>query len=276
MRNETGKEALTVEGISAELLTKWAGRRIVCSSETGSTNDDARELADDGAAGGTLVVTEKQNKGRGRQGRVWESPFGGSIFMSCILRPDFSPDKASMLTIIAALSTAEAIEDICDSEVKAGIKWPNDIVMGGHKICGILTELHMNPDGSIKDVIIGEGINANIESFPENIAATAGSILLETGIRIDRNKLIACIMLHFEHNYEIFRSVLSLAPLKEEYEKRLLNMNKGVRVLDPAGEYEGTACGITEAGELIVETNEHCRRYINAGEVSVRGLYGYV
>jgi BirA family biotin operon repressor/biotin-[acetyl-CoA-carboxylase] ligase len=178
-----------------------------------------------------------------------------------------------MLTIVMALALAEGISDLCD--VQAGIKWPNDIVINKHKICGILTEMHLNGDGSIADVVIGDGINVNTESFPENIRDMAGSLLTETGKKTDRNLLVAAVMRHFEEDYDAFCEAVSLAPLKDAYEKKLLNRGNIVRVLDPAGEYTGTAQGITETGELIVERDGR-EIFVNAGEVSVRGLYGYV
>ena len=261
------------EQIGQALHTKWAARNLFFHEVTGSTNTDAATLGREGAPHGTLVVADQQQSGRGRHGRVWESPAGSNIFMSILLRPQIPADKAPMLTIVMALAMAEGISDLCG--IQAGIKWPNDIVINRHKICGILTEMHLNGDGSIADVVIGDGINVNTESFPENIRDMAGSLLTETGKKTDRNVLVAAVMQHFETDYEAFCKVVSLAPLKDAYEKKLLNMNSSVRVLDPAGEYTGTALGITETGELIVE-HDGREVFVNAGEVSVRGLYGYV
>ena len=256
------------------LHTDWAGKNPVFRTVTGSTNTDAAELAAAGAVHGTLVIADRQQAGRGRRGRVWESPAGENVFMSIVLRPRIPAEKAPMLTLVMALALAEGISVI--SGVQAGIKWPNDIVIHRHKICGILTEMHMNSDGSIRDVVIGVGINVNMQEFPASIRDMAGSLYTETGEKYDRNELIASVMEHFEKNYDIFAEAESLAPLKAAYEERLLNMEQEVRVLDPAGEYTGKALGITLTGELRVERQGGMITEVNAGEVSVRGLYGYV
>jgi BirA family biotin operon repressor/biotin-[acetyl-CoA-carboxylase] ligase len=162
------------------------------------------------------------------------------------------------------------------------IKWPNDVVMGKRKVCGILTELHMNPDSTIRDVVIGVGINVNMDAFPEEIKEIAGSLLTETGIRIDRNLVVARIMERFESNYQSFQMGYDLSALRDRYEKRLINRGNRVRVLDPKDGFEGVALGITDLGELKVEADaadeggEKEIRVIGAGEVSVRGLYSYV
>ena len=256
------------------LHTDWAGKNPVFRAVTGSTNTDAAELAAAGAVHGTLVIADRQQAGRGRRGRVWESPAGENVFMSIVLRPRIPAEKAPMLTLVMALALAEGISDI--SGVQAGIKWPNDIVIHRHKICGILTEMHMNSDGSIRDIVIGVGINVNMQEFPASIRDMAGSLYTETGEKYDRNELIASVMEHFEKNYDIFAEAESLAPLKAAYEERLLNMEQEVRVLDPTGEYTGRALGITLTGELTVESENGNITEVNAGEVSVRGLYGYV
>ena len=256
------------------LHTDWAGKNPVFRAVTGSTNTDAAELAAAGAVHGTLVIADRQQAGRGRRGRVWESPAGENVFMSIVLRPRIPAEKAPMLTLVMALALAEGISAI--SGVQAGIKWPNDIVIHRHKICGILTEMHMNSDGSIRDVVIGVGINVNMQEFPASIRDMAGSLYTETGEKYDRNELIASVMEHFEKNYDIFAEAESLAPLKAAYEKRLLNLGQEVRVLDSTGEYTGRALGITLTGELTVESENGNITEVNAGEVSVRGLYGYV
>ncbi|MCR5404949.1 MAG: biotin--[acetyl-CoA-carboxylase] ligase [Butyrivibrio sp.] len=156
------------------------------------------------------------------------------------------------------------------------IKWPNDIVIDGKKICGILTELHMKPDNTISDVITGVGINVNMVDFPEEIRNIAGSVLSQTGIRVSRSLVVARCLERFEENYEKYDRTYDLSFLKEQYESRLINLNETVRVLDPGGEFEGRALGITKRGALLVRTLNGEIMEINAGEVSVRGLYGYV
>lgn len=252
--------------------TTWAGQEIYYYDVTDSTNIRAKELAEEGHPGGTLVVADRQEAGRGRRGRSWDSPSGTGIFMTLLLKPDMNPNHASMLTLVAAMAVARAISKCANTE--ALIKWPNDIVIGGKKICGILTEMSAQFD-FINHIVIGIGINVHNEHFPEEIAETAGSIFLQTGKRIRRAELIEQILEQFEHYYAIFMETEDLSGLVKEYNSILVNMNKSVRVLDPKEPFEGKAMGITKKGELIVDTWES-RKMVSSGEVSVRGLYGYV
>ncbi len=252
--------------------TTWAGQEIYYYDVTDSTNIRAKELAEEGHPSGTLVVADRQEAGRGRRGRSWDSPSGTGIFMTLLLKPEMNPNHASMLTLVAAMAVARAISKCAGTE--ALIKWPNDIVIGGKKICGILTEMSAQFD-FINHIVIGIGINVHNEHFPEEIAETAGSILLQTGKRIRRAELIEQILEQFEHYYAIFMETEDLSGLVKEYNSILVNMNKSVRVLDPKEPFEGKAMGITKKGELIVDTWES-RKMVSSGEVSVRGLYGYV
>ena len=252
--------------------TTWAGQEIYYYDVTDSTNIRAKELAEEGHPSGTLVVADRQEAGRGRRGRSWDSPSGTGIFMTLLLKPEMNPNHASMLTLVAAMAVARAISKCAGTE--ALIKWPNDIVIGGKKICGILTEMSAQFD-FINHIVIGIGINVHNEHFPEEIAETAGSIFLQTGKRIRRAELIEQILEQFEHYYAIFMETEDLSGLVREYNSILVNMNKSVRVLDPKEPFEGKARGITKKGELIVDTWES-RKMVSSGEVSVRGLYGYV
>jgi|MGYP000050647664 BirA family biotin operon repressor/biotin-[acetyl-CoA-carboxylase] ligase len=192
--------------------------------------------------------------------------------MTLVLKPDFAPDRASMLTLIAALAVSKAISEKTGQE--AEIKWPNDIVMNGKKVCGILTEMSAQLD-YINHVVIGIGINVQNESFPKEIEQVATSILMETGQHVNRAELIEAVLEQFERYYEIFLETEDLSGLVKEYNAHLINMQKQVRVLDPKEPYEAKAMGITPHGELIVDTWEG-RKLVSSGEVSVRGVYGYV
>lgn len=266
-------DILSRDEILSCMETVRMGRQVVYLERTGSTNQDAKRLAENGAESGTLVVTDCQETGKGRRGRSWVSPSGVNIYFTLLLRPDFAPDKASMLTLVMALSVAQAIEKQTGRE--AGIKWPNDIVMEGKKVCGILTEMTLE-EAEIQSVVIGTGINVGQTEFPEEIRERATSLALVCGKSIPRSALIAEIMSCFEANYAIFEKSLNLSALKEAYEGFLLNLGKEVRVLDPAGEYGGRAKGINDNGELLVELADGSINCVYAGEVSVRGIYGYV
>ncbi len=265
-------DVLTLSELKSRIHNKWAGNTVYFYEETGSTNIDAKRLAEEGAPHGTVAVADKQNAGRGRRGRVWQSPAGKDIYFTLLLRPDFIPDKASSLTLVMALSVAQAVEAFCG--LTTGIKWPNDIVVNGKKVCGILTEMNVEP-GYIQYVVIGAGINVNLAQFPEEITGTATSLFLESGMQWPRAELLQNVLKRFENNYEIFLQTQDLTGIRAEYVKHLVNVDKQVRVLDPAGEFEGIARGIDSSGELLVEKEDGEIARIYAGEVSVRGLFGY-
>lgn len=281
-RNKTASEAAEIsasgdrytEAELARLLqTKWAGRRLILLDEVDSTNDEAKRLAAQGAPHGTLVVAEEQSAGKGRRGRSWASKKGGGIFLSLLLRPEFSPECASMLTLVAALAVEEGIRRT--TGLSCGIKWPNDMVTDGRKLVGILTEMSTDAD-AIRYVVVGIGINANTAEFPAEIRDTAASLRLALGAPVNRAALIAAVLNAWEDFYAEFLKKLDLSLLKESYNKLLVNFGREVRVLTPGDEYNGISRGITDKGELLVELDDGELREVMSGEVSVRGIYGYV
>ena len=192
--------------------------------------------------------------------------------MTMLLRPTVKPDEASMLTLVAAMAVAKGIR--LYTGLPAGVKWPNDIVINGKKVCGILTEMNTEIE-YINYVVIGIGINVLNQSFPDEIKDVATSLLLEKGEPVKRAGLIEVIWEQFEIYYDKFCSKGNLSEIKEEYNSLLVNLDRQVRVLDPREPYEGTARGITDGGELMVEAEDGIR-LVSSGEVSVRGIYGYV
>lgn len=270
---EEAPDVMSRAEIESLISTKWAGCGVLCFTETDSTNNCAKKLGDEGAAHGTLVVAERQTAGKGRRGRRWESPAGSSIYMSILLRPDIRPSQASMLTLVMAQSVAEAVRSVTGKEVL--IKWPNDIILNQKKICGILTEMSTEIEW-INYVVIGAGINVNTEGFPEEIAGTATSLYLEGSGKLQRSRLLAEVLKRFENNYELFLKFGDLSFMLEEYNGLLVNRDREVRVMEPGHEYNGHAAGINQNGELLVCTEDGQIKNIYAGEVSVRGVYGYV
>ena len=265
-------DILSENELSSIRKTDWIGKKIYYYDETDSTNVRASRLAEEGAEHGTLVVADQQDAGKGRRGRGWSSLPGTGIFMTLILKPELNPSNASMLTLVAAMAVAKGITRCTGMEAK--IKWPNDIVINGKKVVGILTEMSAQMD-YVNHIVVGIGINVNNESFPEEIAQNATSLLLQSGKRVNRAALIEAVWEEFEKYYDIYLKTEDMQGLVGEYDQKLANMNKQVRVLDPKDPYEGTARGITPKGELIVDTWE-ARKLVSSGEVSVRGLYGYV
>lgn len=270
---KTSPDILSYSEIKSVLDTKWIGEELYFFEEIDSTNTKAKQLAEKGATSGTLVVANKQTGGKGRRGRSWESPADTGIFMTLILKPDMNPSRASMLTLVMALATVKACNEITASSCY--IKWPNDIVLNGKKICGILTEMSAEMD-YINHIVIGIGINANIDTFPEELNETATSIKKEFGEKVNRATLINRILIYFEKEYEIFLKNHSLKYQINEYNEFLINRDKEVKVIEASNQYKGIALGINEKGELLVRKEDGQVDGVYAGEVSVRGIYGYV
>ena len=237
--------------------------------ETASTNSDARALLLRGGAHGSLVVAARQTSGRGRMGRAFCSEEGG-LYMSLLLRGAW---PAGQLTTLCAVAVCRAVERL--TQLHLDIKWVNDAQLDGKKVCGILTEMNAQFD-YINHIVVGIGINVHNESFPEEISQMASSLMIEAGgKRFHRAQIIAETMSYFEQYYDTFLKTQDLSALVREYDELLVNRNKSVRVLDPKEPFDGKAMGITPKGELIVDTWES-RKLVSSGEVSVRGIYGYV
>ena len=266
-------DLMTEAEIKSLMHTEWVAKEVLYFDTIDSTNTKAQELAEKGYPSGTLVVADKQESGKGRRGRSWVSPSGTGIFMTLMIKPDINPNNASMLTLVAALAVAKAITSVTGEE--ALIKWPNDIVVNSKKVCGILTEMNAQFD-YINHIVVGIGINVHNESFPEEISQMASSLMIEAGgKRFHRAQIIAETMSYFEQYYDTFLKTQDLSAFVREYDELLVNRNKSVRVLDPKEPFDGKAMGITPKGELIVDTWES-RKLVSSGEVSVRGIYGYV
>ena len=266
-------DILNQHEIGSRMQTKWAGREVVFLDEIESTNIEARSLADRGAVHGTLVVADSQTGGKGRRGRSWHTPKSTSIAMSLILKPELEAENASMLTLVQAMAVAKAIEEICG--LKAQIKWPNDILVNEKKVCGILTEMNLEMT-EISSIIIGTGINVNQDSFPEEISEIATSLKIEKKRSQSRADLIERVCELFEEYFECFMETKDLSEFLEEYNSHLISMGRNVKVLDPKGEFTGEALGINAQGELLVKKENGEIVNVYAGEVSVRGIYGYV
>jgi len=263
-------DILSQSEIESRLEGEWISNRVYFAEEVDSTNIWGKRLAEEGAPHGTLVVADEQTQGRGRRGRSWESPRGTTVSMTLILRPDLEPVRASMLTIVMGLSVAQGLQELLDVPVQ--IKWPNDAVLNGHKLCGILTEMSAQID-YINYVVVGTGINVNQTEVPEDLKEIATSLRMETGHPVNRAEVICAVMKAFARNYQVFMETGDLSGLQDAYNEILANKDRQVRVLDP---FEGVALGINERGELLVKQENGTVSEVYAGEVSVRGLYSYV
>lgn len=249
---------------------------VIKLDETDSTNEYAKKLAKSGASHGTVVVARKQSEGKGRLGRSFESKEDKGIYMSIIQRPDMEPLEASRLTLIAAVAVREALAKTC--QLQCDIKWPNDIVVEGKKVCGILTEMSTE-NGRVKYVVVGIGVNVSNKEFGVELSHIATSVYMETGRHYDIDKLISEIINKYDAYYEKYMKAGDLSVIKDDYQRYLVNIGKTVRVLNQIS-IEGICIGIDDEGDLLVEVErEDGSKYIEkviSGEVSVRGVYGYV
>ncbi len=238
-----------------------------------STNLEAKRQGDTFTGNG-IFISKEQTMGRGRRGRSWVSPKGTGSYVTMLLRPSIKPDEASMLTLIVGLAMAETIRDLYG--IDARIKWPNDIVVGGRKLCGTLTELSTEID-FVNYVVVGTGINVLQRAFPVEIADVATSLLLEVGEgRIDKQRLITTCVGRFMKLYDKFVETKDLDFMKADYEELCVNISGDLRIEAADGGFTGKGLGITATGELVVEKKDGEILRVGSGEVSVRGIYGYV
>lgn len=266
-------DTVSAQEIESRLDTRWIGRTVEYYEVITTTNQYAKKAGEEGAPEGLLVVAEEQTQGKGRFGRWWKTPSGTCIAMTLLLRPKLPPARISMVTLVMGLAVTAACRELYG--LPAGIKWPNDVVLHGKKVCGILTEMSAEMM-AVNYIVIGTGINVNLKEFPKELEDTATSIALELGHEVNRAQLIAACMKKFEEYYEAFVQDGDLSRLMETYNDWLLNKGQQVRVLEPGSEYTGIALGINHAGELFVQREDGSVETVYAGEVSVRGIYGYV
>lgn len=240
-----------------------------------STNTLAKQLAADGAAHGTVLIADHQTGGRGRLGRSFHSPAGSGIYMSVILRPDCAPQELMHLTCAAAVAMCDAVERSCG--IRPGIKWTNDLVVGKQKIAGILTELGLGTGGKVNYAIIGIGINCcqDLSDFPEEIRSVAGSLHSVTGKSIDRASVAAAMM---DALYRMDQILLTeKASLMDAYRRDCMTLGQSVSVVKADGSVRhGTALDIDEDGGLLIRFTDGSEETVTSGEVSVRGMYGYI
>ncbi len=258
-------DRLTPLELKPLLNTHDLGQVLHWYEELGSTSDRAKELADEGAEHGAVVIAEAQTAGRGRRGRSWASPARRNLYFSVILRPELPPARAPELTLVASIALCDALRR---AGVNAGIKWPNDLLASGKKIAGILTELTAEPD-RVHWVVLGAGINVNAraEDFPEELRGEATSVLLERGQPAPRALFAAACFTALEewidrHAEEGF------APVREAWRERSVTLGREVIVKADGREIAGTADDIDESGALLVRTRAGVERVL-AGDVTL-------
>ncbi|MFX1521484.1 MAG: biotin--[acetyl-CoA-carboxylase] ligase [Promethearchaeota archaeon] len=257
---------LSSDSIKKGLRTKFIGSEIQYFDVTGSTNDIAKELARKGASEGLLVLAETQASGRGRLGRIWQSPPGG-IWLSLMLRPKLVPQEAPKLTFVGAIAVAAAIQNL---GLDAKLKWPNDVLVSNRKICGILTEMEAEMD-VLHYVVMGIGINANFDrnSLPEDIQQTATTLKSELNSTISRNEFISHLLNEFEQSYLLFLEK-GFPPILEEWKKLSCILGEDVLVYMDDKIIDGTAIDVDQSGALMLKLDNGSIKKIFSGDVSIR------
>ena len=255
-------DRISVYEIDVGLEARIFGKRpIYFYDEISSTNVRAYELAEEGAAEGTIVIADSQSKGKGRIGRKWVSPKGGGIYMSMILRPDVETDEIPTITLITASAVVKAIRQECSLE--PAVKWPNDVMLGGKKVCGILTEIKAQPD-SVDFLVVGIGINVNT---PLSKLPPEGTSLSEGGAPlVDRTAFLRRLLFEFEKDYVKFKDE-GFAALRAECKKLSLVLGKRVDIVEHHRPLSGKAVDIDEKGALVVLTDDGELRRVFSGDV---------
>ncbi len=260
-------DSLLANEIKANLKTKLVGKEIFSFEETQSTMDVARNLAANGAPEGTVVFAEHQTQGRGRMGRSWLSPRGEGIWASIILRPNFSPGRAPSITIMAALAVAEAIRET--THLSASIKWPNDILIRGKKIGGILTEMVAEMD-MIEFVIVGIGVNVSlkIEDLPKSLHKKVSCLKDELGEGFPRIPLAQEILRKLDQFYLLLKSE-GFDSIAEKWRSLSATLGKHIKASFQGATIEGQAVDIDSDGALVVRLdNGFCER-LTTGDVEI-------
>jgi BirA family transcriptional regulator, biotin operon repressor / biotin---[acetyl-CoA-carboxylase] ligase len=259
------QDLLLPDSILPHLKSHRLGTTIHHFLETGSTNDAARQLAEQDAPEGTLVLAEEQTQGRGRLGRSWLSERGAGIYASILLRPALKPRDAAVLTLVAAVAGSEAIEQACG--LRADIKWPNDLLLSGRKCCGILSEMQAGGD-DIRYVIVGIGINVNHSVFPEELGQRATSLRIE-GKRPHSRVAVLCEFLRsFELLYDDLQAGDRSAVLQRWVDRSSFAVGKQVSVdLGSRKRVDGQTAGLSEQGNLKVKLADGHVEEVMSGDI---------
>lgn len=249
--------------IKRGLKTNFIGHDIHYFNEVDSTNEVAKYLAEEGAEDGTVVVAEIQNKGKGRRGKTWISPPGG-IWMSVILRPEIPPHRASQLTLVTGVVVAKTIKE--ELNIDVGIKWPNDILIGKKKVCGILTEVNATLD-KVNYLVVGIGIDMNVDvpMLPSDLQKGATSLKNELDTEINGAVLVQRFLLNFENTYNDFKDG-KFPEILNEWRAMSSTIGTSVEVRTRGKRVQGYAVGINKEGILIIEMEDGSLRKMISGE----------
>ena len=282
-----GMENIDKTFIAEGLFTDFIGRELIVFDSIDSTNSEAKRRVGSDFQHGLTIISEEQTVGRGRLGRDWISPKGKGLWMTVVFKPKFlEPKDGSKLTILAAAAVAKAIEKT--TSIKVDIKWPNDIVCNGKKVCGILTEMGTDPD-IINWLVLGIGINVNqqVIDFPDELQATGTSLKIESrkqndgtiekaDLNFDRNVLAIAILNELELLSTYFLESGDLSKVLAYYREKVIVKNKMMIIHKKGEQISCTGVDISDEGHLIVMLEDGTLQEYFSGEVSVRGIYGYI
>lgn len=259
---------ITPEKIQALLTGRIIGRRLQVVAEIGSTNDAAAAAGHAGEPEGLAILADRQASGRGRLGRVWASLPGLGVYTSILLRPDVPARQTPLLTIAAGLATAEAIQGV--AEVTPRLKWPNDVLLDGRKVAGILAEMATVGE-RVAQVVVGIGINVHhrSEDFPAEVRTTATSIGLAAGGRVERGEIAAALYNTFDKWYEMF-SAGDRAVILSAARDRMATLGRAVTVISGPERWQATAVDLDEDGALLVRDERGAIQRVLAADVSIR------
>jgi BirA family biotin operon repressor/biotin-[acetyl-CoA-carboxylase] ligase len=259
-------DALHADDLLARLgPTKVVGRDIRVFEETTSTNDVIEKLARDGVKEGAVVFAESQTRGRGRLGRKWISPSHEGLWFSILLRPDLRPQETTQLTVAAATALRRAI--FAETQLPLEIKWPNDLLVRGKKIAGVLTEMSAEVD-RVRHVILGIGVSVNVESFPSELRKAATSLKIESGRKFDRAELAAAILRELDRDYARVCSG-KFSELADEWEAHCATLGINVTVQIGARKIRGCAESLDDDGALLLRTEHGRLERITGGDVTL-------
>jgi BirA family biotin operon repressor/biotin-[acetyl-CoA-carboxylase] ligase len=259
---------LTPSAIIPHLQTRWLGRSLHCFPELDSTNTTAHEMAAAGAPDGTVVIADAQRRGRGRMGRSWASPAGKNLYMSVLLRCDLPVERLAQISLLAGVGVCETVREWCAAE----IKWPNDILVGGRKVVGILAE--MEGAGAPRPVVLGIGVNLNAEldDFPDELRDKAGSLRMAVGAPLDRARFTGRLLNTLEARYEQWRRD-GFAPIADAWHQLTPLVGQRIRVQEPGALVEGTVVGLADDGALRLRLADGREHRVVAGDVTVVNGY---
>jgi BirA family transcriptional regulator, biotin operon repressor / biotin---[acetyl-CoA-carboxylase] ligase len=255
-------QSLSALSIEQALTTRRLGHPVVYLEHIGSTNDVVLGQAAAGAPEGLLVLAEEQTAGRGRQDRTWWAPPGSSLLMSLLLRPPIPAAYAAQLTMCLGLAAAEGVEQI--TGLRPGLKWPNDLLLDGRKLAGMLTELRLSGD-QVAYAVLGLGLNVNLEFTSAELAPVAISLQMATGHPVERLPLLVTILERCETWYE--RLLAGESP-HGAWSARLDTLGRRVVISMPDGNLEGLAVGVNAQGALLVQADDGQVNTVWAGDVS--------